>query len=277
MQISSTTLPSPPGNIGWRNALTYRLKAIGRRLLSTVALALPLAFALQSAAWGANFRLAALCGGFNTLNSRIRDGRVAKEQAQEQLGKLIGQIRSEYYASGGPDYPESTWVFPVQGYDVKAIGGIGDKDYQLGGYDYLDGNRHAGHPSLDIFIRDRHQRGLDDRTGQPVQVLSITGGVVVALEKQWDPACDLRGGKYVWIYDPAAAVLVYYAHNSEVLVEVGDLVRPGDILARVGRTGKNAWPRRSPTHLHLTCLSLATGRPVPRNIYRELVGSRSLL
>ncbi|GFO64606.1 M23 family metallopeptidase [Geomonas paludis] len=213
--------------------------------------------------------LRALAVEFNTLNTRIRDNQVGKAEARERFRELVQALAREYREAGAAEYPAETWCFPLKGYDHRAIGGRGN-GYQLGGYDYFAGNRHSGHPSHDIFIRDKGQTGLDDRTGKPVQVLSVTGGVVVAAEREWQPGSRLRGGKYLWILDPATQSLVYYAHNAALHVAVGDLVRPGDLIAEVGRTGLNAYKKRSPTHLHLTLLSVASGLPVPIDPYRTL-------
>ncbi|MBJ6750582.1 M23 family metallopeptidase [Geomonas anaerohicana] len=218
-------------------------------------------------------RVRALAGEFDTLNTRIRDNQVGKAEARERFTELVQALSREYRAAGAAEYPAESWCFPLKGYDYRAIGGRGN-GYQLGGYDYFAGNRHSGHPSHDIFIRDKRQTGLDDRTGKSVQVLSMTGGVVVAAEKQWQPGSRLRGGKYLWILDPATQSLVYYAHNADLHVKVGDLVRPGDVIAEVGRTGLNAYRKRSPTHLHLTLLSVAGGLPVARNPYRILLKTK---
>jgi murein DD-endopeptidase MepM/ murein hydrolase activator NlpD len=208
---------------------------------------------------------------FNALNSRVRDGDISKEAARNDLKLLIAELRSEYYRKGGADYRKDTWVFPLAGHGVRAMGGGRNKGYVAPGYDYFSGNRHGGHPSFDIFITDRNRDSLEDRSGKPVRVLSLTGGIVVALEREWQPGSALRGGKYLWIYDPANDLLVYYAHNSELFVELGDVVNPGDQLAIVGRSGYNAMKRRSPSHLHLTVLHLRDGVPLPLNVQRELV------
>ena len=119
---------------------------------------------------------------------------------------------------------------------------------------------------------ERNQRGrttspqcnIDDNTQKPVNVLSVTGGIVVAAEKSWDESSALRGGIYVWIYDPGTKGMFYYAHNSELLVEVGQVVTPGEVIAHVGRTGLNAYKQRSPTHLHITYLKVKeSGDPAP--------------
>lgn len=209
------------------------------------------------------------CTEFDTLNTAIRDGRISRDDALRGVRRLLPRLKEYYDASGAPPYPRREWRFPLEGYDLKSSGNSGE-DYVASGYDYFTGNRHGGHPSSDLFIRDKNQDSLDDRSGSPVNVLSLTGGVVVALATEWDSGSRLRGGKYVWVYDPAEELLVYYAHNRDILVTLGDILKPGDRIATVGRTGLNAWKKRSPTHLHLTCLRLRDGYPRPENIYRDL-------
>ena len=71
---------------------------------------------------------------------------------------------------------------------------------------------------------------------------STTDGLVVGVRDAG------LGGKQVWIMGPGRQ-RHYYAHldGFAELLEVGDLVRPGDALGIVGDTG-NA--RGTPTHLH---------------------------
>jgi hypothetical protein len=214
------------------------------------------------------------CEEFDRLNTLVRDGRIGRGRAREELARLLPAIRAYYHANGGQDYGEGEWVFPLRGYGVRAIEGSRRHGYIPRGYDWFAGNRHGGHPAYDIFIRDRDQDERDDRSGAFVAVLSLTGGIVVARETQWAPVSPLRGGKYLWIYDPATESLVYYAHNRELTVKTGDVVRPGDVLAYVGRTGLNAHKRRSPTHLHFSLLRLRDGRPLPVEIYPQLSRAR---
>jgi peptidoglycan LD-endopeptidase LytH len=219
--------------------------------------------------------LGTVCMSFNTLNTRIRDNRIDVRSARIELKRLLAEVRDEYYRAGGLEYPKSAWVFPLAGYDARAIGGGRRHSYIARGYDFFSGNRHVGHPSYDIFICDRNRDSLDDRSGTPVKVRSLTGGIVVALEREWQAGSRLRGGRYLWVYDPANDLLVYYAHNGELSVGLGDVVRPGDPLASVGRSGYNAARRRSPTHLHLTVVRVQDGRVVPLDIYRELKQART--
>ncbi len=216
------------------------------------------------------------CVDFNLLNTRVRDGDISRTKAKEELLLLLPAIKDYYYRNGGRDYSRSDWVFPLKGYTSRAIAGGKHHGYEPGGYDWFDGNRHKGHPSLDIFIHDRDRDDRDDQTGRHVPVLSLTGGVVVALEKSWNPGSRLRGGKYLWIYDPASQALVYYAHNRELTVGLGAIVRPGDPIALVGRTGLNAYRKRSPTHLHITYLNVRNGNPAPENLFPSLLKSRTI-
>lgn len=212
---------------------------------------------------------------FNAFNTLIRDGRISKAAARAELPVKLEEIRTEYYLRGGKDFSATDWFFPVAGYNAAAIEKRGNHGFVPSGYDFFSGNRHGGHPAYDIFIRDRDQDSRDDRSGNSVAVLSMTGGIVVALEKSWQQGSGLRGGKYIWVYDPANDLLVYYAHNEELLVELGAIVKPGDLLATMGRSGFNAAKRRSPTHLHFSVLRLKDGQPVPLPLYRELQRAQS--
>lgn len=216
------------------------------------------------------------CEDFDRLNTLVRDGQIPKEQARRDVPGILGRIGEWYRQEGGKSVPRADWVFPLRGYTVTAVGEGPAHGYLPKGYDYYDGNRHGGHPSLDIFIRDRNQDDRDDRTGEPVAVLSVAGGVVVAGETEWHEKSRLRGGKYLWVYDPSTGRLFYYAHLREIAVKVGSRVAAGDTLGFVGRTGLNAHKSRSPTHLHLTCLSTATAALKPEYLYPDLVRARTV-
>lgn len=212
----------------------------------------------------------ALSSAYNEFNTRIRDGLIDRAAARSELPRLLTDIRTEYYQRGGQDFPSGQWVFPLAGYSVKAIDKGKKHGFVPGGYDFFSGNRHGGHPAYDIFIRDRNRDSLDDSSGKPVRVLSMTGGIVVAHEESWQKNSKLRGGKYLWVYDPTNELLVYYAHNEKLFVTTGTIVKPGDLLATVGRSGFNAAKRRSPTHLHFSMLHLTNGSPVPKRAYDAL-------
>lgn len=212
---------------------------------------------------------------FNNTNILVRDNRISKSEALEKLQAILPQLRTAFQQVE-PTIGNSKWTFPLEGYSAKAIGGKNGDGYIANGYDYFDGNLHGGHAAHDIFIQDKNQDCLDDRTGKFVNVRSVSNGIVVATEKQWDTLSKLRGGKYIWIYDPMSNSLFYYAHNNQVLVDNGQVVRPGDAIATVGRTGLNAFKKRSPTHLHITQLALDKNYyPRAINPFEKLVAAKN--
>ncbi len=208
---------------------------------------------------------------FNEFNSLVLKGGIKREYAVKQFDSLINTvnhlafIRSQIDPVIGPN-----WVFPLQGYNSKAIGGYNGNGYQDKGYHYLDGNKHLAHPAHDIFIRDKNQDCLDDKTNLPVNVLAIENGMVVACTNDWDSKSNLRGGKYIWIYHPSEHFFTYYAHNGTIFVRPYQWVKQGQKIAEVGRTGYNAYKKRSPTHLHFSAFKLVDGLPVPFNPYKQL-------
>lgn len=218
-----------------------------------------------------------LCQGdpateWHLLYLKIRDSQILREDALEKL-KSLEPLLKDYYIKSWDRKSEDRFSFPLKGYGPGAIGGRRGSGYQPEGYDFFDGNRHKGHPGHDIFIRDKNQDGIDDVSGKPVEVVSISSGMVVSINLNWDPSSPIRGGKYIWIYEPIKSRYYYYAHLNEIFVSVGQIVSRGDSVGTVGRTGVKAYPKRSPTHLHFQVLQSVDGYPKPINPYLELVKS----
>lgn len=212
------------------------------------------------------------CDEFNTLYIKIRDGLIKKSEAKKDIIKTLNKIEIFYTKKGGINYNRNEWVFPIQGYNSNSIGGSNGNGYSIAGYDFFDGNKHTGHPAQDIFINDNNQDCIDDHTLLPIKVLSMTGGIVVACEHEWIPGSPLRGGKYILVFDPCEKSFIYYAHNNKLFVNVGDIIKPGDKIAEIGRSGLNAYKKRSPTHLHLMYLSTnENGEVSPINVFSYLI------
>ena len=207
---------------------------------------------------------------WNILYPKIRDRLISKEEAQGKLKALELSIR-EYTSQPLTSGQENRLCFPLKGYTFHSMGGTKGSGYQVQGYDFFDGSQHKGHPGHDIFIQDRDQDGVDDRTGNPVEVLSVHSGVVVSVNGDWEPSSPVRGGNYVWIYHPMKGRYFYYAHLREIAVNVGQVVSRGDRLGTVGRTGLNAYPKRSPTHLHFSVHLSIDGTPRPMDPYFDLL------
>ena len=211
-----------------------------------------------------------VCRDWDKLDKKVRDGKIAKETAKSRIIELNRELKTAFSGKVG----HSVFSFPVKNYSPAGIGGKKGSGYVPGSYDYYDGNRHSGHPSHDVFVLDKNRDSNCDRTGKPVEILSFTAGVVIAVNKEWPAGSSIRGGKYIWIYNPVLDRYFYYAHLRQVPVDVGDIVKSGDRIAYLGRSGKNAVMERSPTHLHFMSLSFAEGKMTPIDTYRELCGAK---
>jgi len=212
---------------------------------------------------------------WNLLYPKIRDGLISKKEAQERLKELEASLKLLYSRTTHLEQNDRLW-FPLKGYGPSAIGGKEGSGYQTLGYDFFDGDQHKGHPGHDIFIRDKNQDCLDDTTGKPVEVVSASSGIIVSVNDHWGPSSPIRGGNYVWVFDPIKGRYYYYAHLGEIFAQVGQLVSKGERLGTVGRTGVKAFPKRSPTHLHFTIHQSKDGYPRPINPFKELVKSRGI-
>ncbi|HEX2629247.1 MAG TPA: M23 family metallopeptidase [Chitinophagaceae bacterium] len=201
----------------------------------------------------------------NKFVASVRDGSIDTTIAIDSLEKSLAAIKAYSIDQSLSLAPFDDWKFPLQGYSITESIAEKDKGYIPGRYSFFQGNEHKGHPALDIFIRDTDQDMIDDRTGKEVSVLSVSSGIVIAVQPQWDTTSALRGGRYIWVYDPANDYLLYYAHNNRLLVTPGQWLQLGDVIATVGRSGANAYKERSPTHLHFMLLKLDSNyypRPV---------------
>lgn len=221
-----------------------------------------------------NFEFNSIYLDFNLMFVQYKLGLIDKEGTVEKIKSLLERTKEYYNKRADRQYTFDDWVFPLQGYSPGQIGGKNGNGFIGGDFDFFDRSGLKGHPAHDIFIHDKDQDDIDDNTGKPVNVLSMTGGVVISVQEDWTENDSSKGGKYIWIYDPASESIFYYAHNREIFVEPGDVVKPGDIIAEVGRTGENAFESRSPTHLHLGMFKVENGIPKPHNYYKELVASK---
>jgi murein DD-endopeptidase MepM/ murein hydrolase activator NlpD len=207
---------------------------------------------------------------WHLLYIKIRDRIITKEEALNKLKELEALLKDFYLKNWGKKLDDRL-CFPLKGYSFHFIGGKGGSGYQAQGYDFFDGNDHRGHPGHDIFIRDKNQDGLDDMTGKPVEVISASSGIAVSVNLNWKPSSPLRGGNYIWIYEPIKSRYYYYAHLDQIFVKVGQIVSKGDRLGTVGRTGVKAYSKSSPTHLHFVVHESINGYPKPINPHPELI------
>jgi hypothetical protein len=217
-------------------------------------------------------QIAEYCAAFHQIQLDIRDGAVTPDSARRAFRAVMIGLRGAYQRDSCPSIDSSYFVFPIRSYTPRETIGARGRGYRGNGFDLFDMDVTGSHPAHDLFVRDKDQDNLDDRTWKPVDVLAFTSGVVVATETGWKYDSEFRGGNWIWIYDPCLDGLFYYAHNNIVEVQPGQWVQAGHKIAEMGRSGYNAYKTRSPTHLHLMYLQLDSyGMPEPYNTYEWLL------
>lgn len=90
--------------------------------------------------------------------------------------------------------------------------------------------------------------GIDFAGAEGSPIVAVAGGVVTHAGKRWGY------GRMVEITHGNGYV-TRYAHCAELLVKEGEVVRPGDHIAKMGSTGRSTGP-----HVHLEVLK--DGKPV---------------
>ncbi len=93
-------------------------------------------------------------------------------------------------------------------------------------------------------VRDggkRKHRGIDIFARKGTPVVAISDGIIVSMGNGG------RGGKTIWMQSINQPWTVYYAHLDQHKVKRGQIVKKGQVIGTVGKTG-NA--RTTPPHLH---------------------------
>jgi len=216
-----------------------------------------------------------LINRFKTMLVNVREQKVSPYEAENEFVEIFKGIR-ESYPNALKEDEASLLAFPLTKSNVDAVGGKGS-GYFVKNFNLFDFNVNGSHPAHDIFIFDPNQDCKDDRKDDYVDIVSVGNGIVMAIEKDWTDSSAFRGGNYVWVYDFERGGLWYYAHHRKVVVDVGQIVKAGDKLGEVGRTGFNARNKRSDTHLHLMYLKINQDfLPEPMDYYPWLVFSKTI-
>ncbi len=103
-----------------------------------------------------------------------------------------------------------------------------------------------GHQGTDFVIRSFTQMDAG------VNILSIAAGEVIHVtedlyDRETEGDVELGLGNYIGIYHESTNTYSYYAHikTNSAVVEVGEFVEPGQVIAQVGSSGNSTDP-----HLH---------------------------
>lgn len=81
-------------------------------------------------------------------------------------------------------------------------------------------------------------RGINIKASEGTPVRAVKSGIVKAVSEK------MRGyGKVILIEHYKNSFSSFYGYNSEILVKEGEIVKQGQVIARVGKTGRAAEPQ----------------------------------
>jgi peptidoglycan LD-endopeptidase LytH len=210
---------------------------------------------------------------WDALDKKIIFRQIDKETGAKLLEEYEKELVKYFLEEGGRFVQRKDWVFPLRNFTLVTHRDEGE-DYKDDEFDYFQGSDTKGHPAHDIFILDNDKNLLDDSTGKPVDIVTMSSGVVVAVDTTWYVGSYLRGGQYVKIFDPTNYKYFYYSHLSQVNVKPGQIVNAGDKIGEVGRTGRKTIMPQGKTHLHVALMKSVKGYPYPEPIIEDIWRSK---
>lgn len=197
----------------------------------------------------------------------IRDRKIDENDAMDSIALFVKLGVQEFKTKGVPGTTRNNWVFPMFGFTWTGYRTDG-KDYKDEDFDYFQGGEFHGHPAHDIFILDKDTNCVEDSTGKEVYATAMVTGIVLSKYDTWFRADYLRSGNYVKLFDPESKAIFYYSHLDSVFVNVGQLVKAGEPIGYVGRTGRKAI--KGKTHIHIAYYKIDDGHPIPEDIIEDL-------
>lgn len=181
------------------------------------------------------FVIAALIAGFLFcwLMIELKDSERIEVQHKTEVQRLenrIAQLESEEgTGTGGAEVPLANWTFPILEEEyIRLTSPFGPRVSPL------------------LNIEMDHQ-GLDIGGIWRARVVAVADGTVV---EHWPPpdgywrGHDTYGGMILIEHEGGFQSL--YAHMSETRVHTGDVIKAGEVIGRIGDTGKS-----DGEHLHL--------------------------
>lgn len=202
----------------------------------------------------------------------IRDRKIDEDAAMDSIMLYVKLGKKEFKTYGIPGTKRSDWVFPMKDFTWYSYRSDG-KDYKDEFFSYFQGGEFKGHPAHDIFIIDKDTNSIEDSTGRHVPAVAMVTGIVLSTYSSWFRADYLRSGNYIKLFDPESEAIFYYSHLDSVFVKPGDLVKAGDEIGYIGRTGRKAIYGK--THIHIAYYKIVDGDPIPEDIIKDLYNSQA--
>lgn len=202
----------------------------------------------------------------------IRDRKIDEDDAIDSIKLYVKLGKAEFKQYGIAGTKRSEWVFPMSNFTWYSYRSEG-KDYKDDRFSYFQGGESKGHPAHDIFILDKDTNSIEDSTGKHVPAISMVNGIVISTYDRWVRHDFLRSGNYIKLFDPVSEAMFYYSHLDSVFVKPGELVKAGDKIGYIGRTGRKAIFGK--THIHIAYYKIEDGEPIPEEIINDLYRAQS--
>ncbi len=204
---------------------------------------------------------------WNNVDTLIRDKKIEPDDAIDSLKKII-PLTLKFCGDNGIIFTKrNEWVFPMSNFTKTSYRDNGN-DYRDEAFDYFQGAEFWGHPAHDIFILDKDSNSIEDSTGKNVNATAMVSGVIITAYGRWKLGDIMRAGNYINLFDPESQAIFYYSHLDSVFVRSGDIVKAGDVIGYVGRTGRKA--AFGKTHIHIGYYKIENGYPEPVDIINDL-------
>ncbi len=156
----------------------------------------------------------------------------AEQELEDLMNGILSPDEISDFSIDGRDYTPSVSYTDTDVYNKSD--GVYNMTYPVPGYYTIS----AGFPN---YSNGSYHGGIDFPCSTGTSVVAAQKGVVAGVKY-----LDYSYGYYVLIYHGTDAdgnkVFTLYAHNSEILVSVGDTVYKGQEIAKSGSTGNSTGP-----------------------------------
>ena len=152
--------------------------------------------------------------------------------SDESLSYPDEQVSEDLTGQGGVD---------VEAYEAAANTSFSPIKITAPALSPIDNGRYTsyfGYRINPITEKFSFHTGLDIAAPTDTKIRAVYSGVVTKVGE------DSRAGKYIFLSHDNGMV-TFYCHCSEIIAEVGSVIRQGETIARVGSTGWSTGP-----HLH---------------------------
>lgn len=133
------------------------------------------------------------------------------EKAEKEYRKQLKNKLDQLAQIGSPEYNGGKFVWPLPAKHTKITSSFGNRTHPVTG-------------------KPQFHEGIDISAPKDTEIYCVAAGTVV------ETGTHYANGKYVLV-DHGGGVVTSYAHLNRIGVKKGDILKKGEVLGLVGRTG----------------------------------------